>query len=272
MKVRIALLGLLAAMLVGCVNPYVNNFHYAPGITPTMVAAERVGPPPAVPQVIEGSNPSTDLTSQEADGYMPFGYADFSAAPGFVPRDGAIKQGEAIGADRILVYSRYQGTVTTTIPITTPTQQTTFYNGTATAYGSVGMATANGSGTATTYGSQTNIVPLSIPRYEFLAVYLIKARIWFGTMYNAVTPQQAQEAGSVDAVQLTVIVHGSPAAEAGLLPGDIVTQIDGRPVDGAQAFMTALRADAGLNAYLTVIRNGTTLSKAVHLPVALPAR
>ena len=268
MKGRIASAAAMTAVLAGCVNPYVNNFQYAPGVTPAIVVEDRAGPPPVIPEVIEGTNPASDLPSQEADGYMPIGYADFSAAPGFVPRDGAIKEGEAIGADRVLVYSRYQGTVNTAIPITTPTQQTTFYNSTATAYGSNGgYATASGTGAATTYGSQTQFLPMSIPRYEFLAVYLVKAKVWFGALYRAVTPQQAQEAGTVDAVQLMVVVHGSPAAGAGLLPGDIVTKIDNAPISGATDFRAKLRADAGRSVSLTVVRNGETLQKEISLPL-----
>jgi hypothetical protein len=267
MKGGIAAIAVGTLLLVGCVNPYVNNFRYEPGVTPTLVAARRAGPPPPTPEVIEGANPKTDLLNQEADGYMPIGYADFSAAPGFVPRDGAIKEGEAIGADRVLVYSHYQGTVTTAIPMTTPTRQTTYYNGSATAYGSNGgVATATDTGTATTYGSETHYMPLSIQRYEFLAVYLVKAKMLFGATYQAVTQLEAQEVGTVDAVHLSVIVRGTPAAAAGLLPGDIVTGVDGEAIAGARDFTSKLRADAGRSAILTIVRNGQTLEKLVALP------
>lgn len=263
---NIALMGLGAAV-AGCVNPYVNNFRYLPGVTPELIAAKRALPPPVVPEVVEGTDLKSDLASQEADGYLPTGYSDFSAAPGFVPRDGALKQGAAIGADRILVFSRYQGNVNTVIPITTPTSQTTYYNGTATAYGSNGSsATAYGSGSATTYGTQTQYFPISISRYEFVAIYLIKVKLWFGALYKAVTPEQAQEVGTVDALQLTAVVHGTPAAEAGLLPGDIVTEVDHAPFGDADDFKSKIQADSGRSASLTIVRDGETLQKQVVLP------
>ncbi|MGA9473661.1 MAG: PDZ domain-containing protein, partial [Terriglobales bacterium] len=265
---RIALIGLGAGVLplTGCVNPYVNNFRYLPGVTPELIAARRADPPPATPEIVEGTNPASDLASQEADGYLPTGYSDFSAAPGFVPRDGALQQGAAIGANRVLVFSQYQGTVNTVIPITTPTSQTTYYNGTATAYGSNGgSATAYGSGTATTYGTQTQYFPISISRYEFLAIYLIKVKLSFGALYKDVTPEQAQEVGTVDALQLTVVVHGTPAAEAGLLPGDIITEVDHAPFGDADDFKSKIQADSGGSASLTIVRDGKTLQKQVAL-------
>jgi PDZ domain len=261
---RVALVVLGAGATAGCVNPYVNNFRYLPGVTPELIEARRAEPPPVTPEVVDGTDLKSDLASQEADGYLPTGYSDFSAAPGFVPRDGALRQGEAIGADRILVFSHYQGTINTVIPITTPTSQTTYYNGTATAYGSDGgYATAYGSGTATTYGSQTQYFPISISRYEFVAVYLIKVKLSFGALYKPVTPEQAQEVGTVDALQITVVVHGTPAAEAGLLPGDIVTEVDHAPFGDPDDFKAKVQADNAGAATLTIVRNGETLQKRV---------
>lgn len=50
---------------------------------------------------------------------------------------------------------------------------------------------------------------------------------------------------------------GSPAAEAGLRPEDVVTAIDGRPVDGAAALTGYVRQYAsGETATLTVVRDG----------------
>lgn len=268
MNTRFLIVALSAIALASCVNPYAGNFRYAPGVTSDTVAERRAAAPTGNPEIIDGANPQSDLLAQESDGYMPIGYADFSAAPGFVPRDGAVKQGVQIGADRILVYSQYQGTVNTAIPITTPTQQTTYYNGTATAFGSGGSTTAFGSGTATTVGTQTQFMPLSISRYEFLAIYLVKAKVWFGAVCLSLTPEAAQAVGTVDAVRVAVVVHGSPAAAAGLVPGDIVTAIDGKPFDSAKGFVPMLKANAGRHVSLTVIRGGASLTKDVSLPSA----
>jgi len=254
-------------VLSSCVNPYATRFQYAPGITPTAVAEHRAGPPSTSPELIQGSNPSSDVQAQEADGYMPIGYADFSAAPGFVPSDGAAKQGIAVGADRVLVYSNYEGTVTTAIPITTPTQSTTFYSGNATAYGSNGTSTtAYGTGSATTYGSQTQLMPLTIERDHYLAVYFIRAKVWLGAVYYAVDAAQAQMAGSVDAVRLNVVMHGTPAAAAGLVPGDIVTSVNGAPFGGVSGLMPTLMRDAGQKVLLGVTRNGQAITKEISLP------
>lgn len=141
-------LGVLA--LVGCVNPYVRNFHYAPGVTPAVIVAKRASAPPPTPKIIDSTNPVSDLVKQEADGFLPIGYSNFSLVPSAVPRNGAMKQGEAVGADRVLVFSRYLGT--------------DFASGT--------MDSLLGS----SLGRPVSGSPMSVARSKFLAVYLIKTK------------------------------------------------------------------------------------------------
>jgi hypothetical protein len=59
------------------------------------------------------------------------------------------------------------------------------------------------------------------------------------------------------AVVVTSIVAGGRAALAGLLPGDLVTHIDGQPFDGSLGFEVAIRGARGPLA-LTVRRAATT--------------
>ena len=87
------------------------------------------------------------------------------------------------------------------------------------------MATAMGSATTTTYGSQTTVVPISVDRYDFLAVYLVKVRSIFGAQFRNLTATESQQVGTVNGVVLTVVINGTPAASVGFLPGDIITKV-----------------------------------------------
>jgi putative serine protease PepD len=62
------------------------------------------------------------------------------------------------------------------------------------------------------------------------------------------------------------VVPGGPADTAGVRPGDVVTEIDGRPVNGADEFIVAIRAkQPGDTVVLTIDRNGSTSEVTVTL-------
>ena len=53
------------------------------------------------------------------------------------------------------------------------------------------------------------------------------------------------------------VTEGSPAAEAGILPGDMIVDIDGEPVDEPGDLLSELRThDLGERVELTLIRSG----------------
>ncbi|WP_225767824.1 trypsin-like peptidase domain-containing protein [Inquilinus sp. Marseille-Q2685] len=97
------------------------------------------------------------------------------------------------------------------------------------------------------------------------------SRARLGVAIEDLTPAKAASRGiSVNrGALITGIVPGTVAASAGLRVGDVVTGLDGHPIDGA----TALRNAVGLmrpqtSVLLTVVRGKETLS----LPVALGAQ
>lgn len=97
------------------------------------------------------------------------------------------------------------------------------------------------------------------------------SRARLGVAIEDLTPAKATSRGiSVNrGALITGIVPGTVAASAGLRVGDVVTGLDGHPIDGA----TALRNAVGLmrpqtSVLLTVVRGKETLS----LPVALGAQ
>ena len=84
------------------------------------------------------------------------------------------------------------------------------------------------------------------------------------------TPSQAERYGQRVALRIVEVVERSPAAQSGLLAGDLVLAIDGAPLGDAQSLQKHLFADAiGRRMEVTVIRNGA-LVDAVVLPSELP--
>ena len=99
-------------------------------------------------------------------------------------------QAERVGAQVVLVSSQYTHTVTGAIPLTVPTTSTTTSSGSATAYGAGGSVTATGTGTSTTTGSQTVLMPYSVQRADFGAVYFARVKSRLGPSplpYGSVT-------------------------------------------------------------------------------------
>jgi putative serine protease PepD len=62
------------------------------------------------------------------------------------------------------------------------------------------------------------------------------------------------------------VTAGRAAAQAGIRAGDVVTALDGAPIDGADALAAAIAAhQPGDTIHLTVHRGGTTTDIAVTL-------
>jgi serine protease DegS len=60
-------------------------------------------------------------------------------------------------------------------------------------------------------------------------------RGWLGVVPQNVTPEQARALGAPDGgVFIANLYKGSPALRAGLLPGDLITQLDDEPMQSAQ--------------------------------------
>jgi Do/DeqQ family serine protease len=96
-------------------------------------------------------------------------------------------------------------------------------------------------------------------------------RPWFGAKLQPVTPEIAQSlnlkrpAGAI----VTSVSPSSPAARAGLRPGDVIGAIDGQPVDDPNAFDYRFATKPlGGKAALTIEREGRASTVSVPLETA----
>lgn len=260
--IRLSAITSLACALSACANGYADFYHQ---VAPTnIVLSVRDGTPPAQPEVMRGSYPVKDAVQEMArKGYGVLGYSSYNGPRGSV--QDAVAQGKQVGADIVMIFDpRYAGSTTSSIPITTPTTQTTYSSGTATAYGPGGPVTAFGTGTSTTYGSTTNYVPFTVNRYDFVAVYLFKEHILIGFNAAPLTDAERQLVQSNSGERVVTVVDGSPAFNANILPGDILLSYDGHPFDAeSRAFHDYEESKRGQTITLVIYRNGQTLTKQV---------
>jgi serine protease Do len=90
---------------------------------------------------------------------------------------------------------------------------------------------------------------------------------WIGAVTATITPEEARRTGlrASRGALVARVISGSPAAAAGLKPGDIITAVAGKPVDSREAFSTYTATVAsGQPLPLTVSRDGSTQSISVR--------
>lgn len=227
----------------------------------------RAAPPPATPIVdrAQPGDPQVIFDAYAKRGYIMIGNSSFNSGR-TESEDAAVRQAQEVGADLVLILNpKYTGTITSNIPITSPTSTTSYSTGMATAYGTRGSVTAYGSGTTTTYGTTTSYVPMTVHRSDYGAVYFVKQRFGLGVFSRDLNDSERLELQTNKGAVVRLVVDGTPAFNADLLVGDIVTSLDGISVANAQAFNDLLRERKGKQVSISLLRRGQRIEKILQL-------
>src|SRR5207248_8766609 len=127
--------GLLVSvfLLCSCASGYSEFYKSTSGATPEAIAKIRSGAPPKVPALDHTSGQPNDVVAAYVRrGYALIGYSSFNTGHR-ESDDGALSQGTKVGADLVVVVDpKYTGSITSSVPITTPTSTTSYSTGTAT--------------------------------------------------------------------------------------------------------------------------------------------
>jgi S1-C subfamily serine protease len=247
--------------LGACASDYSRFYSPAPAATLAQIA-----PFSGEPTVVASTgNVRSDVDLMFTRGFGPIGISDFNGPVRGVA--GAVAQGKTVGAQYVVVSREYANTVQGAIPMTTLVPQTTYSNGTVNAFGSGGYATGTYNGTSTTYSQETSYIPFSVARYDQKAVYfgpLVRAGVGVRTV--EISPEDAQRLGTQKGVIVSAVRRGSPAFDADILPGDVLVQVGSQTVFDPEGANTALHGAYGSDPVVTILRNGQTIQKTLHLP------
>ncbi len=96
---------------------------------------------------------------------------------------------------------------------------------------------------------------------------------WIGAVTATITPEEARRLNlrASRGALVSRVFPGSPAQAAGLRPGDVITAVEGKPVDSREAFATfTATVPSGQPVQLTVLREGA--NKAITIRPADPPR
>lgn len=254
-------------LLGGCASGYSQFYQPASGLDLERIYSSRATAAPAQPVVERGSagDPDQVLAAYAKRGYLMIGSSTFTSGRKETD-ESAIQQGKSVGADIVLILNpSYAGSVTSSLPITTPTTSTTYSNATATAYGVGGPVSVFGSGTTTTFGTSTNYIPVTTHRSNFGALYFVKQKFALGAFFRDLNDLERQSLQTNRGAVVRLVVDGSPAFNADLLIGDIFLYIDGLMITNSESIGQVLNDRKGNNILISIIRNGQKIEKQVRL-------
>ena len=104
---------------------------------------------------------------------------------------------------------------------------------------------------------------------EFLASYYVRFKLLFGATFRNLTATE-RDTLAIGGVRIGSIIGGTPASQANLIAGDLVTAFNGKPVVDRVGFQESLKNAAGTAATLTLRRGDITMDRVVRLGAMPP--
>lgn len=223
MKMNWVALGLIVSV-TACASNFTQYYtDYSAGI-------DYVAPATKDPQIVNvPGSPQEAIYQMYTNGYVLVGESAFNASP--EDTSGALAQAKKVGAEFVVLQSKYTNTVSGSIPLTTQQTITSRTDGTATAYGPGGMATGTYSGTTTTSAPTTTNIPYSVSRYDQNALYFAPMKeACMGVLFEDLTDSERVMLGTNKGARVTAVRKGSPAYNADVLPNDYITYFNQEPL------------------------------------------
>jgi len=208
-----------------------------------------------LPEIITSSgNLIADVDGMWQRGFAVVGYSAFNS-PNNKTSD-AIEWGSQLKARYVMLGTNLVSSQTTTLPLTLPSTTTSTTNG------NVGATTF--SATTTHYGTQTSFIPITVNRFDKLAIYFLEVpKKGTGIFPRNLTQAEVSSLETQRAIAVRAIRDGSPAYDANILPGDLIIEVNGKPADPAN-WQAAVRSDPLL--HVRLIRNGQTRELSLTVP------
>lgn len=251
----------LVALLAGCVNPY-TQFYTGQQDARKMPSYQPIA---QELQIYSTSDFNKDVMAMQARGYVPIGQSFFIAPSNRVSDAQLRQQAETVGAHAVLVSSSYADTVTGAVPINIPQTSRSFTSGQATAYGAGGVVNAYGTSNTTTYGSQTVMMPYSVGRANYGAVFMAKVKSLLGIFVIPLDTETHRKRGSNLGIRANVVIEGSPAYLADVFPGDILLKLGDDDIQSPEQYPSLLEKYAGKTVKLKLERDDKKIEKEVTL-------
>jgi len=264
---RCLLIALSTLLLAGCANPYKQFYRPNPNLAANADARTMPGvlPPEGPLQIFTTADIQRDVREMRRRGWFVIGVASFNSGGQGVTEGNLRAQAATVGAQAVLISSKYTNTVSGAVPLVLPNNSTSYTSGTATAYGPGGVVNAYGNSTTTTYGTTTTMLPYSVNRYDYGAAFFVRMRQRLGLYPKALDDAERQRLQTNSAVAVDFVVDGSPAFRADILPGDYVLSLAGQSPGGPEEFLKQVKDHEGEEVELVLLRGDQKITKRVQI-------
>ncbi len=105
------------------------------------------------------------------------------------------------------------------------------------------------------------------PQFSLVA-YFVKYKLTFGATFRNLSSSEMAKLAINGGVSIGSVIARTPASEANLLSGDVVTRVNGNGFNGKTAFQKLLAQNAGTSVTLDIYRGGQEMQRIVRLGVA----
>ena len=106
-------------------------------------------------------------------------------------------------------------------------------------------------------------MPYQTQRFDFGAVYLAKGKQRVGIYPKPLDDETRRGLGTNKGLIVDLVVQGSPAFMADVLPGDILQSIAGQPVYSPEQYIALLGPLEGQTVPFEFLRDGVSLQKQI---------
>jgi len=259
---RAGLVVLLTLLLCGCANPYAKFYRdYTNGAD--ISSNPNIEVKSGYPRLIPTSSHDEDAQKLREDGYTTIGSSSFIA--GNIDDSRAIDHGENVKSSIVLLTKKYINSESGTIPLTLPNTQTSYSSFSGNVYGNNGSANYSGSGTTTTYDTQTTYIPYTVHRYNYMASYWVKVIHKFGVDVIELSANEKATLGSNKGVVVIAVIKNTPAYYADILKGDIFRKMGNDSITDLFSYKSLVGKYEGHVVKITLVRNGQEIVKEVNI-------
>lgn len=251
----------MAFLAVACANPYARFYQ---GIPDARRMPNYVDTREAL-QLYRSDDFERDRLALMRRGYMPIGHASFNARADGADEVQLRDQARQIGAHVVLVASRYTHSIAGAVPLQVPYTTTSHSTGTATAYGGGSSVRVYGAGATTTSGTRTVMMPYTVDRSDFNALFFAKTRGRVGIIPEPIDDETRRRLQTNAGVRVLLVTEGSPAFKADVLPGDIVLSVNGDAVQSEEHYSQLLNRYEGQTVLFLLDRDGIPVEKQIEV-------
>jgi len=253
---RALLAALCLGVLAGCANPFQQSYMPAPGATADILASLTT--PCENPVITRGPADAQTPARMYRRGFMLMGTSSYNAQD--ISDKDLADFARQLGACEVLLHLR---------PVRSEgyTYVQTYSPGYTVYYGHGGYGWGGGFGVYTPGYYSGGYVPYVRDSYDVTATFWARMRepMTLGVWADRI-PDEVRKARNIDRGAYVISVRdNSPADQAGIMAGDVITHIGDRPVDGESAWNAAVNEYQGRPAVFTVVRDGKALRKTVML-------